>query len=229
MILDAIIILLLFVAVIVGWRLKVSRMLLALLGNIISVIISAFLGDYLAPIIYESYVKPGIVESISRSVSSATGDYISVVEELPAFVKFALSFTGFSADTDLSQMNENLSLSVADAIEMSINPIVISVMSIILSALIFSLVFLLYRFLIMHFLLKVFKLPVFSGVDSFLGALCGILVTVVLVSFFAFLLKTITPYVEHMPFILSESTIYNSYIFYHFYSGNIFYKVLSIF
>ena len=229
MILDAIIILLLFVAVIVGWKLKVSRMLLVLLGNIISVIISAFLGDYLAPIIYESYVKPGIVESISRSVSSATGDYISVVEELPAFVKFALSFTGCSADTDLSQMNENLSLSVADAIEMSINPIVISVMSIILSALIFSLVFLLYRFLIMHFLLKVFKLPVLSGVDSFLGALCGILVTVVLVSFFAFLLKTITPYVEHMPFILSESTIYNSYIFYHFYSGNIFYKVLSIF
>ena len=229
MILDAIIILLLFVAVIVGWKLKVSRMLLVLLGNIISVIISAFLGDYLAPIIYESYVKPEIVESISRSVSSATGDYISVVEELPAFVKFVLSFTGFSADTDLSQMNENLSLSVADAIEMSINPIVISVMSIILSALIFSLVFLLYRFLIMHFLLKVFKLPVLSGVDSFLGALCGILVTVVLVSFFAFLLKTITPYVEHMPFILSESTIYNSYIFYHFYSGNIFYKVLSIF
>ena len=229
MILDAIIILLLFVALIVGWKLKVSLMLLVLLGNIISVIISAFLGDYLAPIIYESYVKPEIVESISRSVSSATGDYISVVEELPAFVKFALSFTGFSADTDLSQMNENLSLSIADAIEMSINPIVISVMSIILSALIFSLVFLLYRFLIMHFLLKVFKLPVLSGVDSFLGALCGILVTVVLVSFFAFLLKTITPYVEHMPFILSESTIYNSYIFYHFYSGNIFYKVISIF
>ena len=228
MILDVIIIMLCVVAVFVGWKLKVSQMLLALLGNIISVIISAFLGDYLAPIIYDAYIKPGIIESLSQSVSSTTGGYISAVEELPAFVKFVLSLCGMSSDADLPQMNENLSISVADAIEASINPMIISVLSIILSALIFSLVFLIYRFLIMHFLLKVFKLPVLSGIDSFLGALCGILVAIVLVSFFAFLLRTITPYVEHMPFWLSESTIYNSYIFYHFYNGNIFYNVISI-
>lgn len=228
MILDVIIIMLCVVAVFVGWKLKVSQMLLALLGNIISVIISAFLGDYLAPIIYDAYIKPGIIESLSQSVSSTTGGYISAVEELPAFVKFVLSLCGMSSDADFSQINENLSLSVADAIEASINPMIISILSIILSALIFTLVFLIYRFLIMHFLLKVFKLPVLSGIDSFLGALCGILVAIVLVSFFAFLLRTITPYVEHMPFWLSESTIYNSYIFYHFYNGNIFYNVISI-
>ncbi len=228
MILDVIIILLFVIAVFVGWKLKVSQMLLALLGNIIAVIISAFLGDYLAPIIYDAYIKPDVIESLSQSVSSTTGGYVSAVKELPAFVKFVLSLCGMSSDADFSQINENLSLSVADAIEASINPMIISVISIILSALIFSLVFLLYRFLIMHFLLKVFKLPVLSGIDSFLGALCGVLVAIVLVSFFAFLLRTISPYVEHMPFWLSESTIYNSYIFYHFYNGNIFYKVISI-
>ncbi len=228
MILDVIIIVLCMIAVFVGWKLKVSRMLLALLGNIISVIISAFLGDYLAPIIYDTYIKTNIIDRISQSVSSTTGGYVCAIEELPAFLRYFLSVGGFSADTDFSHINENLSLSIADAIESSINPLIISVLSIILSALIFSLVFLLYRFLIMHFLLKVFKLPVLSGFDSFLGALCGILVAIVLISFFAFLLKTVSPYVEHMPLLLSESTIYNSYIFYHFYSGNIFYKAISI-
>ncbi len=229
MILDVIIIALALIAVFVGWKLKASRMLLALLGNIVAVIVSAFLGDYLSKIVYDSYIKDKIIESLAGTIEPNVESVCDAFENLPLFVRFSLNLTGFSPEKELSSVTLNITQSLALSVENAVSSIVISVLSVFLSILIFAVVYLLYRFLIMHFLLKVFELPLVNGVDSFFGSLCAIIVTAVLVSFFAFILRIITPYVTDMPFWLSESTIYNSYIFYHFYSGNIFYKVISIF
>lgn len=229
MILDVIIIAVALVAVFIGWKLKASRMLLALLGNIIAVVVSAFLGDYLSEIVYNSYIKDKIIESLKTSMESEVVSITDAFDNLPSFVRFSLNITGFSPEKELSAVSSDITHSLASSVESAVSSVVISVLSVVLSILIFAAVYLLYRFLIMHFLMKVFELPLISCVDSILGSLCAIFVAAVLISFFAFMLRMITPYISHMPFWLSESTIYNSYIFYHFYSGNIFYKVISIF
>lgn len=229
MILDVIIIAFVLIAVFIGWKLKASRMLLALVGNIIAVIASAFFGDYLSKIVYDSYIKDKIIESLTLSMEPSMESITEAFERLPLLVRFALNITGYSPDNGLSSVTSDITQSLATNVESAVSSVVISVLSVILSILIFAVVYLLYRFLIMHFLLKVFELPLIKGVDSFLGSLCAIVVTAVLVSFFAFILRMITPYVTDMPFWLSESTIYNSYIFYHFYSGNIFYNIISLF
>ena len=229
MILDVIIIALALIAVLIGWKLKASRMLLALLGNIIAVIISALLGDYLSDVVYSTYIKDKIIESLTATIQPNVESITDAFSQLPMFVRFSLNITGFSVDKELATATSDITHSLATNIESAMSSVVISVLSVVLSMLIFAVVYLLYRFLIMHFLLKVFELPLVSGVDSFLGSICAVVVIAVLVMFFAFMLRMITPYVCDMPFWLSESTIYNSYIFYHFYSGNIFYKVISIF
>ena len=229
MILDVIIVVLALFAVFIGWKLKASRMLLALLGNIIAVVVSAFLGDYLSDIVYNTYVKDRIIVSLASSLQPSTESLTDAFSNLPMFVRFSLNLTGFSVERELSSATTDITQSLATTVESALSSVVISVLSAVLSILIFAVVYLLYRFLIMRFLLKVFELPLVSGVDAFLGSLCGIVVTAVLVSFFAFILRAIMPHITDMPFWLSESTIYNSYIFYHFYSGNIFYKVISIF
>lgn len=229
MILDVIVILLALVAVFIGCKLGVIRMLLVLIGNIISVVISTLLSDFLTPVIYDSYIGPKIIESLSQSVSVSTQNYISAIDELPLLARISMNLAGYSVESFQNNYVGDLSLGFAQAIESTLSPVVLSLLSIVMTGIIFSLVYLIYRVFVMRVLLKVFTHTFLSWINILLGGLCGLLVIVTLISLFAFLLRTISPYVLDMPILLSESTIYNSYIFYHFYSGNIFSKVISIF
>ncbi len=79
----------------------------------------------------------------------------------------------------------------------------------------------------MNPVLRLFELPVIRGVNRFFGAVIGFIDAFLLVSLLAYLLRLLMPDINSQGGILNESTIYNSFIFYHFYSGNIFTAITS--
>lgn len=229
MILDIIVIAIIILSLIIGYKLGAARALLTLVGYIVSFLLATFFGEYLANFIYSTYLGPSIVTSVSDSISNQFDNSLVSIEQLPAFVRFSINLTGFDCDLSKYKDTSTVPQAIASGFESAVKPIVISVLSFVLIAVIFLIVFLLYRIFILKILLKLFKLPIIHSIDSVLGAVCSLIIAVLLISFVAFLLKMIMPFTTDMPYILSESTIYNSYIFYHFYSGNIFYTLLSVF
>lgn len=228
MILDIIVIAIILISVFIGYKVGAARALFSLIGSIVSFLLAVLLGRYLTTLIYDGYIKSSIVKSISDSLTINTQSALSQ-ESLPPFVRFALNFTGNSFESTAVDTFSDAPDIIANGIEVGIRPIVTSVLSFALTGILFLIIYFLFRFLLLKLLLSVFKLPVLRGINRLLGAVCSLITSVLFISFAAFLLRLITPYVTDMPYILSESTIYNSYIFYHFYSGNIFYALTSIF
>lgn len=229
MIYDVLVIVIVLISLFIGFKRGCAKMLSSLVLSLVAFLISVFLGDYLSNILYDTYIGPEIVRSVSESVSSQTANITTLSDELPAFVRFTVGLTGFDLDSALYNATKNFPLTVGTAFESAIKPVVLSVASFLLTALIFVILYFIFKFIVLKLLTAVFNLPVLRGFNSVLGAVCSLLSSVLLISFIAFLLKLVMPYIAHIPYIFSESTIYNSYIFYYFYSGNIFYTLTSIF
>lgn len=226
MILDVIILVLLVLSVIIGFKLGAARALLSLLGFVVAFLVSVFLGNFLCTLLYDSFVSNAIIEAVTNAVNSEITTLSDAINELPLIARFSLFVTGFELDSSLA-LNSELPSAIAISVEEMLRPVVKSVLSAVLIFVLFFIVYFIYRLTLYKLLIKMFKLPVLKFFNSLFGAVGGVMILVLFVSLFALILRIVSPFVNHMPFVLSESTIYNSYIFYHFYSGNIFYKLIS--
>ena len=110
-----------------------------------------------------------------------------------------------------------------------IAPIIISMISFFLTIILFFVILFLLKKIIFALILKIFNLPVLSAINRFFGAILGIFNGILVVLFLSYLLKLIIPYLGNAPFPFDETTIYSSYIFYQFYSGNIFTYITNLF
>ncbi|MBR2714633.1 MAG: CvpA family protein [Ruminococcus sp.] len=228
MILDVILVVIFLIGIIIGIKNGVAKTLVSFLGSMLCFSAATFLGEILSKAIYESYICDSIVNSISNSVVTPDATDISgVFDRLPPFVRFCLGFTGYDVVDSVTTTVSDAPMMIAQSVESAISSVVIAVLSFVLTGIFFMLIFAIFRLFIMKPIVRLFKSPTMSFVDSLLGVICSLLSCFLLISFLAFLLKILMPYVPEMPYIFSESTIYNSYIFYHFYSGNIFYKLIS--
>lgn len=228
MIYDVVVIVILLISLIVGYNRGAAKMLVSMLSGLVSFILAALLGDFCAGLVYDSYLSSAIINSVSSAVSnSSAGELITA--ELPPFVSFAMMLTGFDYNNALKTSLDSLPQAIATGFETAIKPVVMSVLTFVLTLLIFLLIYFVLRAVLKAVLGFVFRLPILRGVNKFFGAVLSLFGSLIFVSFLAFLLNIIMPYLTDIPFWLSESTIYNSYIFYHFYSGNIFINLISAF
>ncbi len=226
MIYDLIVIAVVFISLIIGYNRGAAKMLCSLLGSVVSVVVSAILSDFLSKYIYNSFIAPSIIDSVTNSLGVESVSKSEIFDSLPPFVRFTLGFTSFDeGQSAIGLITDNIALSVEKAVSQP----VMSLLSVVLSLVLFFVVFFLFRFIFSRILCAVFELPVIRTFNKVLGAVCCVICSLVFVGFFAFLLNVLMPYLNDVPYIFSESTIYNSYIFYHFYSGNIFTKLISIF
>ncbi len=228
MIYDVLFIVIILISIFIGYKRGIARMLVSLFGTVASFLLSIFLGDYLSKLVYDNHIAPSVVDSLSRTLTIPDAGYSEVFDSLPPFVRFALSFSDFSY-TDTVSAVERIPMTLAEGFEKAIAPVVTSLLSAIFTVLIFIAVFLLFKLIVKHIIVSVFNIPVLKTVNKLLGSLCSFFIGLLFVSFFAFLLHLIMPYLSNVPYLFSESTIYNSYIFYYFYSGNIFDTIISIF
>ena len=228
MIYDVVVIVILLLSLVIGYNRGAAKMIVSLLGGIASFVLAAFLGDFCANLIYDSYLSSAIINSVSSTVmNSGAGELVTA--ELPPFVSFAVMLTGFDYDSALKVSLDTIPQAIATGFESAVKPVVMSVLTFVLTLLIFLLIYFVLRLILKAILGFVFEMPLLKGINKFLGAVLSFFGSLIFVSFLAFLLNIIMPYLTEIPFWLSESTIYNSYIFYHFYSGNIFINLISAF
>lgn len=227
MIYDIIVIAIIIISVIIGFRRGAAKSVVTLIGSFASLLVAVFLGEYLAELIYDSYLRQAIIDGVTTSVENGSKDVIGS-GVLPAFVSFVLNLTGFDTSPFFESAAESVPTAIALGFEASAGTVVISVLSLLLTLIINIVVYFIFRKLVLRLLLAIFKLPVIRLLNKLLGVVFSLISALLIISFIAFLFKLVMPYITDMPFILSESTIYNSYIFYHFYSGNIFYALISL-
>ena len=215
MILDLIIIILFILIVLIGVWKGAACMIIGLLMTFLSFIAASWLGKWLAGIIYRAHFAP----AVSKSISEATGSTGNLFDDLPWWAQNALNLSGESVSAGSDQITE--------LVNTVVEPIVTGALSIILTLVLFLIINFLAHGLLLKPLLTVFRLPVVNTVDKVIGGVIGAVEGVLVICMLAYILKLVLPYIETDVSFLNETTIYNSFIFYHFYNGNIFSMLAS--
>lgn len=209
--------------IIINAKRGAARALAGIFASVVSYAAATVLGRLAAAYLYEWLFKP----SVDRAVSDAVGNLgenaaMQLTDALPSWLSGALGLSGVDLPTVVSDNLSDASSLAAQAVDNAIRPVVVGLLTFFITILLFFFFLWLLRKLILNPLLGLFKLPVIRTVNTVIGAVIGFVDAFLLVSMLAYLLKLLLPELETKVIWLNESTIYNSFIFYHFYSGNIF-------
>lgn len=228
MIFDIILVVIFLLLIIVNARRGAARALAGIINAVISYFAATALGKILSVGLYNWLVRPSIDNAAAQAVNNIGANAASAFSNaLPGWLKGVLSISDenlYAVLTDsLGGSAEAVSRSVNDAVQ----PIAVSVIAFFVTLILFILLYLFIGKLVINPILRLFELPVIRGINRFLGALIGLVDAFLVVSMMAYLLRLLLANINFQSSWLNESTIYNSFIFYHFYSGNIFTALCS--
>lgn len=221
-ILAAIFVLMIFI----GVRRGAARSLAGLLLSFASYALATFLGKLLSVNIYNWFIKPTVHNTVVNTVSDFSHDTLQ--DALGKIDISAIDFLGVqdslksSIDNSLSAPIDNISAKAGDTAVAATEPIIIGIISFFITIILFLLIYFLLRRLVLPLILSVFRLPVIKQLNAILGGVIGVINAYLVVSMLAYLLKLVIPQISTDVSLFQESTIYNSFIFKHFYDGNIF-------
>lgn len=228
MIYDVILILIFIGFIIFNAVRGASKSLAGILISIASYISASFLGKFVSFKIYDAMLRPAVNNAVKNSVGNITDNAVSkAIEALPDWISGLVKTSGVDISGFLDGKLSGATESAGNALNEAIRPIAVDVMTCLLTLVLYLLIHLLLSRFLARPLLKVFRLPVIRTVDMLLGGVLGFVSAFLIVSLLAYLLKLLIPHIGSESGMLNESTIYNSFIFYHFYSGNIFTAITS--
>lgn len=216
MVLDIIVAAILLLITFIGYKKGAAGMLIGIAMMFVSFVAAAWVSKWLSGVMYQSFFAPS-VDKAAASAAASAGDLVS---QLPWWAQKALDFSGKEIASAGSE-------GLANAINAVVQPIVTGILTVILTLILFLIIDLILHKLLLKPILAVFRLPFVRTVDRIIGAIIGAAEGVLIVCMLAFVLKLVLPYIDTNAGFLNESTIYNSFIFYHFYSGNIFTTITS--
>ena len=197
------------------------------LANILSAVIAYFaataLGQVIAAWTYDGLVKPAISQAVSNALTNVSADAANtVVNSLPTWLTGLLDVSGDDLSNVLAEPLANVNGTITNAVDAAVKPVAIGLLSFFITVILFLIFLLILRVILVKPLVRLFRFPILNGINRFLGAVIGFVDAFLLVSMLAYLTKLILVNIGSHLTWFNESTIYNSFIFYHFYSGNIF-------
>lgn len=175
----------LLIFIIRGHRKGFIRMLLETVGYIASAIASWFVSAKYSPVLYDTYLKAGVIKNIQNKIGSsnaldtATAAFYSIPEKLRGIAEFL----GMNVSNVLDG-TEKEKLSSAEAIEKTVvGPIAVSILKILMFIAAMIICSIIIKSII-GIIGKATKLPVVKSADGLLGGLlglvCGTIVVVLL-------------------------------------------------
>ncbi len=219
--LDIIILVLLAAFLIGGMKRGAVKTLINVLGTIAAVTVSIWLGQHAARWIYTTFFQQDLIQNMSQQIMASGGSDVqsgvhSALGALPDFVLRLLPNFGI----DMAQIGpavQSTADATAKAVETVIAPVIISLLSIVAMLVLFALLMLLVK-LASHAIGAVFNLPVLHGVNSFFGAVLGLLEGVLLVVLAVFIIKLFVPTLSDAPQFFNKEVIEGTFIFKYIYS-----------
>ena len=229
MIFDIILIAIFIILIIVNvWR-GFAKALASVISAVAAYFGAAALGGVIAAYIYDALLEPVVTKAVNdafSNLSAQTAD--GVVSALPSWLTGLLNISADDFSKLLEQPLFNASGTIAGSVNNAVRPIAIGILTSILTVILFLILIFILRKLLTKPMVALFRFPVLSFFNRFLGGVIGFVDAFLLVSLLAYLTKLIIVNVNPQSAWLNESTIYNSFIFYHFYSGNIFSWIVSL-
>lgn len=206
---DLVMIIITLIFVVIGYVRGAVKTILSVIGGILSYFISVALGNRLAQPIYETFFEKSISEEIServaRLVEQNNGDIgDSVLQALPD------SLQGFVSNTNLvdslnnvaGETSEQVIASASGIIHQVVEPLVISLISV---CAVFILFIALNTLVNAVLLLADFvnKIPVIGKVNRRIGAVIGLVASIVLIN------ATVSVCGQILPYVASDSEFSN--------------------
>ena len=228
MIYDVILVGIFLLMIIINAYRGAAKALAGMLCSLVAYLSATTLGKIAADRIYEAFIRPQVDKAVINAVSSAASNTAeSIATSLPPWLAGLLKLNSVDLSAAVGKNITNNAAAITSAVNDTVKPLAVSIVSVLITLLLFFLIYYLLKLLVVKPVLKLFELPGIRGVNRFFGAVIGFIDAFLLVSLLAYLLKLLMPAISSQSGIFNESTIYNSFIFYHFYSGNIFTAITS--
>ena len=229
MIFDIILILIFIVLIIVNICRGIARSLANIIACVLAYLGAAAVGQFLADYLYETLVKPAVTKAVTDAIVNASSDAANgVVSSLPAWLTGLLNLSAEDLTTVMQEPISNASGTISEAVNKAIQPVATGLMVVFITVILFLLLFFILRWILKKPMELIFSFPILNAVNRLLGAVIGFVDAFLLVSMLAYLTKVIIVNFHPQSAWFNESIIYNSFIFYYFYSGNIFSWIISL-
>ncbi len=179
-ILDGIIVLLVVIAVILGYKRGFISTAVQLAGYIFAFLIALSLSTTVAEFTYDRFIGEKITESVNTAFSENAGSTVSekvdgMLETLPAFLQTALSENQEVQDAlaNIENKTENTITAVTETIvEQILRPVVVALLRFVIFLILFLLLLLVVK-LLSKLVKPLTKLPLIRQVDGTLGIVLG--------------------------------------------------------
>lgn len=228
MLYDILLIGIVALSVIVGYKKGAAKTILSMAAIIVAVVLSVIVSRMLSTVIYDAFFKESLQNKVESAlengvVGSVADTTVDVVSALPGLIVGAMSYFGMPQSAFEDYCCDAISqqeTAAAVVITEKLSPVVTGLIALVLSIVLFIGLYFLLRLLIKP-VSKIFKLPIIRKPDSFLGGLIGFVKGIVWILVFATLIKLIIPFIPSQWSFLSEDAIEKSYIFSYVYSGGL--------
>ena len=229
MIFDIILVVIFIVLIVINIHRGAAKSLAGILATVLSYIGATALGKMLAAATYSGLVRPALDKAVSDAVSNVSADAAgSVLESLPKWLTGLMDISSDDFTNILSGPIANVNQTVTKAVDAAVQPVAEGLLTFFITIILFFVFMILLRFILVKPLVRLFRFPGLRAINRVLGAVIGVIDALLLVCMLAYLMKLILQNIGSNSTWFNESTIYNSFIFYHFYSGNIFTWISSL-
>jgi uncharacterized membrane protein required for colicin V production len=144
-------------------------------GTLVAIVAAGFVGTKLAPVIFNSWFRPGLLNRTVEAMNDAGVTTLGeLLKKVVAFVPqdFLRKMLGI-ADTAITGASQQVAERIVDT---AIAPMIIPMISIVLFLVVFLVLRLIVAVVAKH-AVKMNKLPVLGGANKILGAAMGVLIT----------------------------------------------------
>ena len=222
-ILDIILVALVVIFILDGFKRGAVRSLVDILGYVVVLIVTLWLSAFIADLIFNSFIKPPLIANVNESLvntaqQDASSKASSLFASLPGFVSNTLKFYGVSEDS-IGLAVQLSSENAAEEFVEYISPIFISLLKTVGFSVLFVLLMSVFK-VFSRTLVRIFRWPLLRQINELLGAVCGALKCAILILVVCLILRIMIPTMDNVPKIFSQDTIDSTIIFKNIYYNN---------
>lgn len=183
-ILDAVVVIIIAVTAIVGYRRGFIRTIIQLVGCVVAFVLALSLSNTVSSMVYDGMLRDGLHEKIETAWSETvvegaaqtlTEQTETIFDTLPKFVQVALDTETITQGIRDSVGNDQTGTAVADyLVDDLIRPVMVAVIRFVAFLILFAILMLLIR-LLEKLMKPLTKLPLIRQTDGLLGAVVGLI------------------------------------------------------
>lgn len=225
-ILDVMVVAVVLVFVISGYRRGILNSLSHFLGAAVASVVSAFASSFIANNFYYNFIQSKIIEAAQEKMPQITmmtkPEEISnaLINNMPDFAKNALDILGIDSAGLAQEISKSKGISAPEILESMIRPILMKLLTIILTLALFTIVVTVISLLTRTFTSAIDRAGL-SSVNKILGAAFGIFAAVVILMILSLVLYILTVFLPADSSEILRKGIDSTYLLKYIYNINV--------